>query len=106
VATPFLEFYWTLFDVHPFDPLTGAHPHYAVAPVPALTAWITQHTWRFYPALVESLVAGAGAILLFMAVGGNRACAPQESVCRNCGGILRNLSTPACPACPACGERI
>lgn len=99
IAGMFGEFYWTLYDLIPYDPVTGAHPEFISTPVSELTRPIADHTWRVLPGLTEMLIGSAAGIAVFVLLGGRRACLHCETLCGHCGSILRGLTEATCPKC-------
>lgn len=98
-ALVFGEFYWTIYDLVPYDPETGAHPEFISTPVSALSEPISKHTWRILPGLTEMLLGSAAGIAFFVLLGGRRSCARAETLCGYCGGVLRGLTEAKCPKC-------
>ena len=97
---PFADYKWTIFKVKAFDPATGSHPVYVMAPVGDIIAPIADHTWWIFVALPEAVFGAVAAIGVFALLGllvgkdGRR-----ETLCRRCARVLIGLRDPACPGC-------
>ncbi len=100
MAWPFCSYLWTLYDVEPYDPVTGAHPVYVSAPIPAVTDFITGYMWKYSTAVPDAVFGALVGIVVFAALSRfSESRYSRETRCSRCAQVLSELSEPRCPAC-------